>query len=87
MSNQNTTLHVYIRDRDKVILNSDVYTVSGVNEKGVFDILPLHSNFISLIEQHIILTRTDGSKETIKVNNGILRVVENRVEIYVGVHK
>lgn len=87
MSNQNTTLHVYIRDRDKVILNSDVRTVSGVNEKGVFDILPLHSNFISLIEQHIILTRTDGTKETISVNNGILRVIENRVEIYVGVHK
>lgn len=76
-----------MRDRDTVIINADVHTVSGVNEKGVFDILPLHSNFISLIEAHILVTRMDGSKQEIKVNNGILRVVENRVEIYVGVHK
>lgn len=83
----NNTLHVILRDRDKVIINSDVQTISGVNEKGIFDILPLHSNFITLIEQHIILTRTDGTKEEVVVNNGILRVIENRVEIYLGVHK
>lgn len=83
----NTTLHVIIRDRDKVIINSDVQALSGVNEKGVFDILPLHSNFITLIEQHIILTRMDGTKQEVTINNGILRVIENRVEIYIGVHK
>ncbi len=83
----NNTLHLFLRDREKVIINSDVQSVSGINEKGIFDILPLHSNFITLIEQRIILTRMDGTKQEVTVNNGILRVIENRVEIYIGVHK
>lgn len=85
-SSNATTLHLYIRDRTKVISNTDVRMISGVNEKGNFDILPLHSNFISLIEQRIVMVRMDGTKEEIVVNNGILRCIENRVEIYIGVH-
>jgi F0F1-type ATP synthase epsilon subunit len=80
-------LHVFIRNRDTVLVNEDILSLTSVNEKGNFDILPLHSNFISLVEQKVTLTRLDGSKEEVVVSNGILRVIENRVEIYIGVHR
>lgn len=83
----NQPLHVFIRNRDTVLINEDVLSLTSVNEKGIFDILPLHSNFISLVEQKVTLTRMDGSKEEVVVSNGILRVIENRVEIYIGVHR
>ena len=80
-------LHVFIRNREKVLFDEDVQSISSRNEKGIFDILPLHSNFISLVEQRLILQRTDGTKNEIQVSNGILRVSENRVEVYIGVHQ
>ena len=81
------TLHVFIRNRDTVLINEDVESLTSVNEKGVFDILPLHSNFITLLEQRVQLRRLDGTSQEIVVSNGILRVIENRVEIYIGVHR
>ena len=81
------TLHLFIRDRETVLLNEDVQSISSVNEKGIFDILPLHSNFISLVEQRVRIVRQDGTIQEVAVSNGILRVIENRVEIYIGVHR
>lgn len=81
------TLHVFIRNRDSVMFQGDVVSISTRNEKGIFDILPLHSNFISLVEQKLILQKIDGQKQEFFVSNGILRVSENRVEVYIGVHK
>jgi F0F1-type ATP synthase epsilon subunit len=87
MSDTSKTLHVFIRNREKVLFNEDVTSISSRNEKGIFDILPLHGNFISLIEQRLILQRGDGTKEEVFVSNGILRASENRVEVYIGVHQ
>ena len=87
MSDISKVLHVFIRNREKVLFDEDVQSISSRNEKGIFDILPLHSNFISLVEQRLILQRIDGTKNEIQVSNGILRVIENRVEVYIGVHQ
>lgn len=80
-------LHVFVRDREKVLLNEEIQSISSINEKGNFDILPLHGNFITLVEQRILLRRIDGTTQELMVSNGILRVTENRVEIYIGVHR
>ncbi len=87
MSDISKVLHVFIRNREKILFDEDVQSISSRNEKGIFDILPLHSNFISLVEQRLILQRMDGTKNEIQLSNGILRVIENRVEVYIGVHQ
>ncbi|MEP7166763.1 MAG: hypothetical protein ABI758_02170 [Candidatus Woesebacteria bacterium] len=87
MSDTSKVLHVFIRNRENVLFNEDVVSISSRNEKGIFDILPLHGNFISLVEQRLILQRPDGTKTEIQVSNGILRASENRVEVYIGVHQ
>lgn len=87
MSDTSKQLHVFIRNREKILFDGEVVSISSRNEKGVFDILPLHGNFISLVEQRLILQKTDGTKEELFVSNGVLRASENRVEVFIGVHQ
>ena len=87
MPSPNTSLHAFIRNREKVLFDEDIQSISSRNEKGIFDILPLHGNFISLVEQRLIVQRADGTKTEVQVSNGILRASENRVEVFIGVHQ
>ncbi len=59
-------------------------SVSSQNQLGDFDILPQHTNFITLIYNY--LTIVTPKKEIIKYNfkRGVLRVRKNKVEIFLG---
>ena len=70
--------------RENVIYQGEVFSLTSVNEKGVFDILPMHANFISLISAKLIIGEKDGNKREIKIKNGLLRTQQNKVEVYVG---
>lgn len=77
------TIHLIIKDKEKVIFDGQVTAVSSFNDVGLFDILPLHENFISLVRDKIIVHDNNGQKE-FKINNGVLRVKEDKVDIYLG---
>lgn len=78
-------LSVIVKNRDKVLFEGMVKAISSINEKGVFDILPEHSNFISVIQKHIIIHKTDGSSEEIPCQQGVIRVEANRIKAYVDI--
>lgn len=65
-------LDLVIRNKLGIIYNDKVEAVSSKNDKGIFDILPEHENFISVIKE-------------MKIENGILRAYKNRVNIYIGI--
>ena len=48
---------------------------------GLFDILPKHENFISLIKNKIILHKGEAVRE-IKINQGVLKARSDKVNIY-----
>lgn len=80
-----------MRSRNKLIFDGGVEYVSSINDTGPFDILPKHSNFITLIKEVVILGRKPvKSKDVGKgedkylIRNGILRVVEDEIDIYVN---
>ena len=77
-------IQLLVTSRENVIYKGEVLSLTSVNEKGIFDVLPMHANFISLISAKLIIGEKDGSKKEIKINNGLLRVQQNRVEVYVG---
>ncbi len=81
----NDNLSLFVRDRDEIVFDGEVKSVSSVNKKGKFDILPKHANFISLVDQTLIARKVAGGEETIKVDEGVLRVRQNKVEVYLGV--
>ncbi len=59
--------------------------LTSKNKKGIFDVLPLHANFISLVEEKLIVHKENGETQDILVRNGVLRVRENKIEIYLDV--
>lgn len=77
------TLHVNIKNKENVIYEGDVTGVTSFNDLGLFDILPLHENFISLISTKVILHKNKAQKE-FKVDTGVLKVKDNKVNIYIG---
>jgi F0F1-type ATP synthase epsilon subunit len=80
---QKNTLSLIIRDPEKLIFKGDVKTISSFNEKGPFDVLPQHENFISIIKDNIVVGLENGKKE-FNFKEGIMRVSENTVKIFVG---
>ena len=83
--NGNTLLKVTIKNKDSEVLEEEVKAVSSFNERGPFDILPLHENFISVVKDKIILHKKDGSAKEMVIERGVLKISENQVSIYLGI--
>ena len=84
MINSPTTLTVVVRNREKVLYSGNAYALSSVNDRGIFDILPSHENFISLIKEKVIIHKTQKDEKEIQIENGIVRVYKDNVYIYVN---
>ncbi|MEK7533917.1 MAG: hypothetical protein AAB600_01130 [Patescibacteria group bacterium] len=78
-------LDLVIRNKQGVLYNDKVEAVSSKNDKGVFDILPEHENFISIIRESIVIHKKINQNQEMKIGNGIIRVYKNKVNIYVGI--
>lgn len=79
----NPTLHVRILSPQQLILETDAQSVSSKNLQGPFDILPQHTNFITMVENSPIIIRTPNQKpSTFTFPLAIVTVSENKVNIY-----
>ena len=83
----NENIHLIVINRDGVILEEDISGVSSKNKKGKFDVLTNHANFISIIEGALIIHQKDGREKEMAVDNGIIKVRENTIEVYLGIKK
>ncbi len=79
------SLHLIVRTPEKTIYEGEAKAVSSVNEKGPFDVLSAHQNFITLIKDNLSIIDTAGEKQDIPVQGGVMRVHENEVTIFLGV--
>lgn len=84
---QNLFLSVLVRDRNGILFDGPASAVSSYNDRGPFDVLPLHENFISLLNKEVVVRAKEGEEKTIAVPSGVLSVRENRVEVYIGILK
>ena len=86
MANNSLSRNVYVivRDKETILFEDEARAITSFNEKGIFDVLPLHENFISIIKKSVIIHRKTGQKHEIKIDNGILKVFENKINIYLG---
>lgn len=76
------TFPVRIFTADSEVFSGEVSSLSSVNSVGPFDILNLHSNFISLIEKEIVLRTQEGREKKFALNSGVLRCLETSVDVY-----
>ena len=80
----NPLILLKIQTKQGVSFNDRVRAITSFNEKGIFDILPQHENFISVIKDKIIIHTTDGKDKEMKIDNGVLKVHENEANIFLG---
>lgn len=85
ISSPTLTLDVNIRSMKKTFFLGKSASVTSINDKGVFDILPMHINFICLIRNYIILGKGTKEEKKLIITTGILRVSANKVDIFLNV--
>lgn len=59
-------------------------SISSKNRLGKFDILPRHTNFISLIFESLTIVTPEEKKITYQFKRGVLEVSANKVNIFLG---
>lgn len=79
------SLHVNMRSRKKTYFSGTVNTVTSINDKGIFDVLCLHANFISIIRNFVILDKDTPKEKKFIIGTGVLKVRENAVDIFLDV--
>lgn len=85
LQNTKPALNVHMSSPDKIMFEGVVEAVTTVNEKGEFDLLPLHENFISLIKTKAIIHYKIGKeKKEYQMPSGVLKIQRNRVYILTG---
>lgn len=77
------TLHVRIISPHQLILDTEAESVSSKNLQGPFDILPLHANFITVVDNQPIIVRVPNQKPVFfEFPLAIVLVTANKVNIY-----
>lgn len=82
-------LDVEIRSKKGLIFTGKADAVSAKNKTGNFDILPLHANFITLINGAVVIhKRAFGGIEMMRdefpIRRGVIRVFGNKVAIFLS---
>lgn len=78
-------LSIMIRDRGGVLYEGKVDSLSSYNDKGPFDVLGLHANFISIIKKSVSLRLRGKVVEELPLETGVMVVKANTVEVYLGI--
>jgi F0F1-type ATP synthase epsilon subunit len=78
-------LEVKLRSPYQNYYSGAATSVSAKNRLGVFDVLPDHTPFFTLLVASVVTVRT--AKETLefKVENGILKTKNNQVDIFLNI--
>lgn len=78
-------IQLLIRQREKILFDGEIKAFTSLNERGTFDVLYEHANFISIINKTYVIHKLDGTKTEMKIDQGIVKVHENKVTVYLGI--
>ena len=79
-----SALNVTVQTEDGgVVWQENAAAVSSFNSQGLFDILPQHANFITIIKgRAITIHQSEGQPKVLHFQEAVLYVKENGVRIY-----
>jgi F0F1-type ATP synthase epsilon subunit len=78
-------VHVTVKNKTGTVTEEDARAVSSYNELGIFDVLPLHIHFISLIRKKVTIHQgKNGRDRDIDIGTGLMKVDDDKVSIYLG---
>ena len=78
-------LTVTIKSKTESIFEGKAFSITSLNQRGFFDILPFHTNYVSLIKDFVVLDKGLATEKNIQLDKGIVTVTSNVVRVYVGI--
>ena len=79
-------LNVRISAASKTVWEGEAYSVTSKNSSGDFDILGMHSNFITLIRNEpIVVKMLDGTDKKYDFKQSVILVTDNEVKIFADI--
>ena len=79
-------MHVLVYSPYKTYYEGVAFSLSAESATGLFDILPRHHSFISLLVPCEVVVRTSGGDERkIRISGGIIHVKADQVVIFLDV--
>lgn len=78
-------LHVIVHSPFQTYFDRDALSISAVNDTGLFDILPEHHNFITLLNPCELIIRTLDDTQRIKIGTGIMHVKADQVTVFLDI--
>jgi F0F1-type ATP synthase epsilon subunit len=83
MSKEQPTLHVHVSRATATVWEGDAVSISSKNATGEFDILPMHANFISVVENNpFVIRMSNGTEEKFTFKKAVIFVRGNTVRIF-----
>lgn len=79
-------LQVSIKSLDDTHFDGQATAISCIDDKGPFDVLPEHENFIAIIKYNIVV-HMENEKKSFLIDSGILKVSDNIVYVFLGIQK
>ncbi len=77
-------LDISIRDRKSTLYEGSIKSATSYNDLGVFDVLPQHANFVTLISKKIIINKGLEDEKIIEIADGLMNVSSDRIDVYIG---
>ena len=84
LQNVHESLNVLIKSRKETLYDGSALALTSNNEDGVFDILPHHANFITMVKDFVVIKTPEEDKK-FDIRRGVLRVSDNKVNLYLTV--
>jgi F-type H+-transporting ATPase subunit epsilon len=76
-------LHVVIKTPTKLLFEGEALSITSENAVGTFDVLPSHSNFITLISKGISVMNLHNKIQNFPCNTGVIKCKDNAVSAYI----
>jgi len=79
------TIYLYMRSRTSNHFQGQAHSVTSINTTGVFDILPMHANFVTLVKDYLIVDRGLATEKRIEFKTAVMSAIGNKIDVYVGI--
>ncbi|HZE87419.1 MAG TPA: hypothetical protein VE090_04395 [Methylomirabilota bacterium] len=85
MTDNQLTLSVTVKKPEQTLFDGFAKAVSSVSNRGKFDVLPYHANFIALIKEVVTIHEENKEPLVIPIKTGVIKVQNNIVKIILGI--
>jgi len=82
MAEQTAKLHVKINSPEKILWEGEAVSVSSANSRGPFDVLPMHANFVTKIDNQPIYINTGTEVKQFTWDHCVLYCHKNTLLIF-----